>query len=120
MSKITVSPTGEVLIEFGRWDAVHNDWDYQHSRAKVKRRTADAFAASLSEFRPKGEPTVSATVPQCDQSTRNAGLKIEWIEFGRRDQLDVPFDCSVRSDNQIAQKILGAPAILGLQRIGVP
>jgi len=120
LSKISVSPTGQVLIELGHWNNVHREWDYQHYGAKVKRNTANAFAASLNAIRPVGAATRRIAGLACNTPTRDDGLTIEWIEFGRRDFLDVTFDCSASGDSQLAQQLRHAPNILGLPRIAVP
>jgi hypothetical protein len=117
LTKITVSPTGEVLIEVGHWDAVQRDWDYQHYKAKVKRNTANAFAASLKADRPSGEATLNTPGLACGMPTRDAGLTIQWLEFGRRDHLNVVFDCPGSGGHETAQRLRRAPDTLGLRRI---
>jgi hypothetical protein len=118
--KITVSPTGQVLIELGSWDDVHRDWKYQRSRAKVSRNTANAFAASLDAVRPVGARALRTGGVACAAAQRDEGLTIEWIEFGRRDQLDVTFDCTDAVDGPAADRLRHAPDVLGLRRIAAP
>lgn len=120
LTKITVSPTGEVLIEVGHWDAVQSDWDYQHFKAKVKRNTANAFAASLKTDRPSGEETLHTAGLACGMPTRDAGLTIQWLEFGRRDHLNVVFDCPASGAPQNAQRLRHTPDMLALRRITAP
>lgn len=120
LTKITVSPTGEVLIELGHWDAVQRDWDYQHYKARVKRNAANAFAAGLKADRPTGEASVHMSGLACTLPTRDAGLTIQWLEFGRRDRLNVVFDCPASGDRQTAQRLRHAPDVLALRRIAAP
>lgn len=118
--KITVSPTGQVLIELGSWDDVHRDWKYQRSRAKVSRNTANAFAASLDAVRPVGAKALHTGGVACAAAQRDEGLTIEWIEFGHRDQLDVTFDCADAVDGPAADRLRHAPDVLGLRRVAAP
>lgn len=120
ISKITVSPTGQVLIEYGHWDEVQRDWDYKHYRAKVRRNTANAFAAGLTAVRPVGQRALRTAGLACAAAARDDGVTIEWIEYGRRDLLDVTFDCAAPGDAQLAQRLRRAPDVLGLKRIAAP
>lgn len=118
--RITVSPTGEVLIERGNWDNVHRDWRYQRTRTKVKRNRANAFAQALNGDRPMGERTLRTAGLACDSHTRDDSLTIQWIEFGRRDRLHVKFDCGMKSDSTLAERLRKVPNVLGIRQITAP
>jgi len=118
--KITASPTGQVLIEVSNWDNIHRDWKYQRSRAKVTRNTANAFAASLNAVRPVGEQALGVGGLRCGAASRDDGLTIDWIEYGRRDRLNVRFDCSGAGDSRLAQRLRHAPDVLGLRKLIAP
>lgn len=118
--KITVSPTGEVLVERGAWDITQQDWKYEHATSKVKRPKVNAFAANLNFDRPIGNKALTTPGVDCRLSTREESLTIEWMEYGRHDQLDVTFDCSAGGDTQLAQRLRHMPNVLGLRKIAVP
>ncbi len=120
ISKISVSPTGQVLIETGHWNALHRDWDYTHEKTRVKRNAVLAFAASLSAVRAAGQNSLRLAGPACAAASRDDGLTIEWLEFGRRDLLTVQFDCAGSGDRQLADRLRHAPNMLGLKKVAVP
>jgi len=120
MVRITVSPTGEVLIERGNWDAAGLKWRYRGATSRVKRNTANAFAAALEVERPVGEKSRVVTGLACDMPIRDDSLTIEWIEFGRKDRLTVKLDCTVQGDSRTVERLRRMPNILGLPTIAVP
>lgn len=116
--KISVAPSGQVLIERGSWaSATHGNWRYKRSRADVGPSRAAAFAASLSAHRPVGEQLAGG---RCSApATGDDGLSIEWIEANRHDRLVVKFGC-VADNAQIAEGLRHAPDSLGLRQLDFP
>jgi hypothetical protein len=59
--RLSVSPTGEVLIERGQWDVIHQKWDYRRTPTKTKAQNAAAFIAAMAPDRPLGSRPFRAT-----------------------------------------------------------
>lgn len=107
--KISVAPSGKVLIERGRWTGDNRDWRYRKSVAHVPPARAAAFAARVNAYRPTGDKALGS----CPASSGD-GLSIEWIAAERQDRLTVTFACS---DAQAAEALRHAPDLLGLSQL---
>lgn len=107
--KISVAPSGKVLIERGRWTGANRDWRYRKSVARVSPARAAAFAARVNAYRPAGDKALGT----CPASSGD-GLVMEWIAAERQDRLTVTFACS---DAQAAQALRSAPDLLGLRQL---
>jgi hypothetical protein len=117
--KLSVAPSGQVLIERGYWaSADHSNWHYKRSRAEVSPARAAAFAARLSEARPAGIQSIGSGCPA--PATGAGGLSIEWIEGDRHDRLTVTFGCRSGQDSQVAERLRHAPDLLGLSQLAFP
>jgi hypothetical protein len=107
--KISVAPSGKVLIERGRWTGANRDWRYRKSVAHVSPARAAAFAARVNAWRPTGDKALGS----CPASSGD-GLLVEWIATERHDRLAVTFACS---DARAAEALRRAPDLLGLGQL---
>jgi hypothetical protein len=112
--KISVAPSGRVLIERSSWTR-EQKWRYKRSTANAGPERAAAFAAGLRDDRPAGSGTLPSSTACPDPAAQDGGLVIEWIEAGRDDQLTVRFDCALPRNNPLAERLRRAPDLLGLQ-----
>jgi hypothetical protein len=122
--KISVAPSGQVLIERGHWAGVNN-WSYKRSVVHVGATRAAAFAASLSADRPTGQhvQTGGANCPSASANggaAQSGGLVVEWIEADRHDLLNVPSGCRAGPGSQVAERLRHAPDLLGLHGLVFP
>lgn len=118
--KVSVTPSGQVLIEDGHWAGNGRNWVYKRSVAHVAPDRVAAFAASLSSNRPAGEQLLSGG-PTCPgPATEDDGLTIEWIEADRHDLLTFNFRCPARRDSPFAERLRHAPDALGLHQLVFP
>lgn len=115
--KISVAPSGKVLIERTHWIDEHAKWQYKHAKAYVGPERAAAFAASLRADRPAGQRLLGGTSGCQDVGAGDGGLAIEWIEAGRDDQLNVKFGCALPRNSALAERLLHAPDLLGLHQL---
>lgn len=116
--KLSVAPSGQVLMERGSWAAGRRDWHYRRSRTQVTPARAVAFAASLSADRPAGDSRKGAGC--ATPATGDEGLSIEWIDAGRHDRLIAKFGCAGDGSSQIAERLRHAPDLLGLRSLILP
>lgn len=118
--KISVAPSGQVLIERGYWAENHSSWRYKRSVAHVGATRAAAFAASLSGNRPDGAQALAGIADCPGPVGEQGGLAIEWIEAERHDRLTVNFSCPPGRNSPTAEQLRHAPELLGLRQIAVP
>ena len=116
--KLSVAPSGKVLIERGEWDTGHRNWRYWRSSANAGPARAAAFAASLAAVRPVGEHVLAgdATCPAAD----DAGLTIEWISAERHDLLTFKHGCLAAQPSPLAETLRHAPELLSLHQPPYP
>ena len=118
--KITVTPSGTVLMERGEWLGDHRNWRYKRSVAHVGPARAAQFAASLSGDRPVGDQLLISG-PTCPgPASEDDGLVIEWIDADQHDQLTFNFRCPARRDSPVAERLRRAPDLLGVSQIVFP
>jgi hypothetical protein len=118
--KLSVAPSGQVLVERGYWGAGHNNWRYKRSVAQVGPDRAAAFAASLSGDRPAGAQVLASSVACPVPAADNDGLVIEWIEAERHDLLTLKFGCPAGRNSELAARLRHAPDLLGLRELAFP
>jgi hypothetical protein len=113
--KISVAPSGKVLIERGHWTGGNADWRYRKSVAHVPPARAAAFAARVNAYRPVG----TSAGPAC-AATADDGVALEWIGADRHDRLTVTFACAGQPNSQMADALRHAPDLLGLRQLDFP
>lgn len=118
--KISVAPSGRILIERSHSAGDNREWQYKRSIANVGPAAAAAFAAKLSAYRPMGAPVSASDADCATPATPDDGLVIEWIEAGRHDQLTVNFSCPARGNSPLADMLRHAPDALGLRQLVFP
>ena len=117
--KISVAPSGQVLVEHGQWAGASHTWRYKRSVAHVGPARAAAFAAGLSGDRPTGTRLTSGA-PCLGAAAEEDGLIIEWIEAERHDMLTFQFGCPAGRNSQMAERLRHAPDLLGLRGLVWP
>ena len=117
--KISVAPSGQVLIEHGRWAAGGN-WRYKRSVAHVGPVRAAAFAAGLNGDRPSGSRLMTDGDTCPGVATANDGMVVEWIEAERHDRLTLRFNCPVARHGEVAERLRHAADALGLREVVWP
>ena len=118
--KISVAPSGKMLIEHGGWDSDHRNWRYWRTVADVGPARAAAFAASLKADRPTGEQVLASGATCSAPTTQDDGLRIEWLAAQRHDLLTAKFNCPAQRDSQLADRLRHAPDLLGLRQLRFP
>ena len=118
--KVSVAPSGRILIERSHSAGDNREWQYKRSIANVGPAGAAAFAARLSAYRPAGAPVPTSDADCASAATLDDGLVIEWIEAGRHDQLAVNFRCPAQRNSPLADILRHAPDALGLRQLVFP
>lgn len=115
--RLSVSPTGEVLIERGNWDMIHQKWVYRRTPTKTRPRNANAFIAALDGDRPLGIKAVSGnagcTAPESDAG---GSVALRWVDGLRDDRLNVSFACAPYAGSTWERHVREAAALLSLSR----
>jgi hypothetical protein len=118
--KISVTPSGSVLIERGHWDSGHTSWHYERSKAQVGPARAADFAGRVGAYRAAGDQTLAGG-PACPEPVaEDDGLTIEWVAAGQYDQARFNFGCPARRASQLADTLRHAPDVLGLRQLVFP
>lgn len=118
--KISVAPSGGVLIERGHWDSGHRAWRYRRAMAHVEPARAVDFAARLGAYRQAGERVLTGGTACPGPSAGDDGLTIEWIAASRHDLLTVRFGCPAGRASSLAETLRHAPDLLGLRQVAFP
>ncbi|MFD2783699.1 hypothetical protein ACFS32_24690 [Novosphingobium pokkalii] len=115
--RLSVSPTGEVLIERGQWDVIHQKWDYRRTPTKTKAQNAAAFIAAMAPDRPLGVKAISGN-EACTATTGDAGggVALRWVDGLRDDRLTVSFACAPYAGSTWERHVRDAAALLKLSR----
>jgi hypothetical protein len=108
--KISVQPSGKVLIERGH--GAQESWRYRRSLARTRPERAAAFAARLAALRPQGKQDLTCAAP----TTQDQGVSVEWIEGDRHDQLTIAPGCG----NASLATLMQAPDLLDLHQLVFP
>lgn len=117
--KISVTSSGQVLMERGYWTGDHSKWSYKRTVAHVGAERAAAFAASLSADRPSGARLLDGGIA-CMAAVQDDGLAVEWIEAERHDRLTVKYTCPAGRNTPVAERLRRAPDLLGLRGVVFP
>ena len=114
--RLSVSPTGEVLIERGSWDIVHQKWVYRRTPTKTRGQNADAFIAALAGDRPLGVKAISGTEGWTATGDAGGNVALRWVDGMRDDRLTVSFACAPYAGSTWERHVRDAAALLKLNR----